>query len=64
MNRQQLIEARAAMLRPESRFYAEDYAAIVRAVNRLTPAQLKQSAQRQRAIDKVTDREARRHCQL
>jgi len=64
MNRQQLIEARAAMLRHESRFYAEDYAAIVRAVNRLTPAQLQQSAQRQRAIDKVTEREARRHCQL
>ena len=64
MNRQQLIKARAAMLRPESRFYAADYAAIVQAVNRLTPAQLKQSAQRQRAIDSVTEREARRHCQL
>jgi hypothetical protein len=64
MNRQQLIAARAKNLRKDSKFYSDDYSAIVRAVNKMTPKQLAESAAREVAITSVTKREIYVHCQV
>jgi transposase len=51
-------------LRKDSRFYADDKAAIVRAAKNKTPAQLREALNRQRAISQVSEREILVHCQV
>jgi hypothetical protein len=63
MTKQALITLRAKMLRKDSPWYAEDYANITRAVNRMTPRQLAESAAREYAIARVSQAEIIRNCQ-
>jgi hypothetical protein len=63
MTKQQLIRIRTANLRKSSPWYDEDYAAVVRVVNKMTSKQLEESASREKAIAKMSDREIHIHCQ-
>ncbi|HGF3517739.1 TPA: hypothetical protein ACF6TA_004675, partial [Salmonella enterica subsp. enterica serovar Infantis] len=62
--RKEAITLLAASLKRDSKFYKDDYEAIVCAVNKKTRAELLECLKRQRAIAGVSDREIRRNCQV
>ena len=62
--RRELIELLTKNLKKTSKFYKDDYEAIVAGVNRKTRKELLETLERQRAINGVTKAEIKRNCQV
>jgi hypothetical protein len=64
IKRKELITLLSKTLRKDSKFYRDDYEAIVAGVNRKTLKELMESLDRQRSISRASSAEIRVHCQF